>query len=106
MADRWSCASTTEVPPRGRLCSTYRGGAPVRLGSRGLAWSHCTSWISQRCGRIEPRAQARLAIRLGPHIGLDERSQVGAIEVQQRDGSVVLLIEGSTVKASKPCRAI
>src|SRR4051794_3462004 len=66
MADRWSCASTTGVHPGGRLCSTYRGGAPVRLGSQGLAWSPCTSWISetapdisltQRCGR---RASAGL----------------------------------------------
>src|SRR4051794_3135761 len=66
MADRWSCASTTGVHPRGRLCSIYRGGAPVRLGSQGLAWSPCTSWISetapdisltQRCGR---RASAGL----------------------------------------------
>src|SRR3954452_20409158 len=66
MADRWSCASTTGAHPRGRLCSTYRGGVPVRLGSQGLAWSPCTSWISenapdisltQRCGR---RASAGL----------------------------------------------
>src|SRR4051812_7233382 len=47
MADRWSCASTTGVHPRGRLCSICLGGAPVRSGSRGLAWSHCTSWMNR-----------------------------------------------------------
>src|SRR3954470_3335710 len=106
MADRWSC-DQRPGSLRADVC------AQLIAGERPCAWDHgdwpgciAQAGLAKRCGRIEPRAQARLAIRLGPHIGLDEGSQVGAIEVQQRDGSVVLLIEGSTIKPSKPCRAI